>query len=46
MNRIQFQPVKLLSQFFELFGTEEQCEAALEHARWPNGFRCPRYGEQ
>jgi transposase-like protein len=23
------------------FGTEAQCEAALERARWPSGFRCP-----
>ena len=46
MNRIQFQPGMSLSQFLELYGTEEQCEAALEEARWPNGFRCPRCGGQ
>jgi hypothetical protein len=46
MNRIQFQPEMSLSQFLELYGTEEQCEAALEQARWPDGFRCPRWGEQ
>jgi len=46
MNRIQFQPGMSLSQFLELYGTEEQCEAALEKARWPNGFHCPRCGEQ
>ena len=46
MNRIQFQPGMSLSQFLELYGTEEQCEAALEQTRWPNGFRCPRCGEQ
>jgi transposase-like protein len=46
MSRIQFQPGMSLSQFLELYGTEEQCEAALEKARWPNGFHCPRCGEQ
>jgi transposase-like protein len=46
MNRIQFQPGMSLSQFLELYGTEEQCNAALEKARWPNGFHCPRCGEQ
>jgi transposase-like protein len=35
-----------LSQFLELYGTEKQGEAALEKARWPNGFHCPRCGEQ
>ena len=46
MNRIQFQPGMSLSQFLELYGTEEQCEPALEQARWPDGFRSLRWGEQ
>jgi transposase-like protein len=46
MNRIQFQAAMSLSQFQELYGTEEQCEAALAQARWPEGFRCPRCGGQ
>jgi hypothetical protein len=29
MNWIQFQSGMSLSQFLELYGTEEQCEAAL-----------------
>jgi len=33
MNRIQFQAAMSLSQFQELYGTEEQCEAALAQAR-------------
>jgi hypothetical protein len=33
-----------LFELFEQFGTEAQCEAALERARWPQGFRCPRCG--
>jgi transposase-like protein len=44
MNRVQFQPGMSLFELFEQFGTEAQCEAALEHARWPQGFRCPRCG--
>ena len=41
-NAIQFQKGLPLSEFQRLYGTEEQCEAALEKARWPDGFRCPR----
>lgn len=44
MNRIQFQAGLSMAEFFERYGTEPQCEAALEHARWPDGFRCPRCG--
>jgi hypothetical protein len=42
MNHIQFQPGLSLPAFLQQFGTEAQCEAALEKARWPQGFRCPR----
>ncbi len=45
MNRIQFQPGLSLPEFFNRFGTEAQCEAALELNRWPQGFRCPRCGQ-
>jgi transposase-like protein len=45
MNRIQFQPGMSLFEFFQQRGTEAQCEAALEEARWPEGFRCPRCGD-
>jgi transposase-like protein len=41
MNHVQFQPGMSLSEFLQLYGTEAQCEAALEAARWPNGFECP-----
>lgn len=49
MNQIQFQPGLSLPDFMERFGTEEQCYAVLEKARWPTGFCCPscqgkRYG--
>lgn len=43
-NPIQFQPGMSMNEFFEEYGTEAQCEAALEHARWPNGFVCPECG--
>ena len=41
-NGIQFQKGLSLPEFQRLYGTEGQCEAALEKARWPDGFRCPR----
>jgi transposase-like protein len=41
MNRIQFQRGLSLSEFLHTYGTEPQCEAALEKARWPQGFTCP-----
>jgi hypothetical protein len=45
MNRIQFQPGLSLPSFTAQFGTEAQCAAALELARWPLGFRCPGCGQ-
>jgi hypothetical protein len=38
--------VKGLSEaaFRAAFGTEEQCRAALEELRWPQGFICPACG--
>ena len=41
-NAIQLQKGLSLPEFLRFYGTEEQCEAALEKARWPDGFRCPR----
>jgi hypothetical protein len=37
-NTIQFQLGQSLAEFFALYGTEAQCEAALERRRWPAGF--------
>lgn len=45
MNRIQFQPGLSMPAFFERYGTERQCEQALQAARWPDGFRCPACGD-
>lgn len=44
MNRIQFQHGMSMPEFLKLFGTEALCAAALESARWPDGFRCPSCG--
>ncbi len=41
-NGIQFQKGLSLAEFQKLYGPDEQCEFALEKARWPDGFRCPR----
>lgn len=45
-NSIQFQPGMSLSEFIDTYGTEANCEAALERARWPGGFVCPECGER
>jgi hypothetical protein len=42
INPIQFQKGLSLAEFLQQYSREEQCEAALAKARWPNGFRCPR----
>ena len=42
MNRIQFQPGLSMPAFLKDYGTETQCEQALEAIRWPQGFICPR----
>lgn len=44
MNRVQFQPGLSMPEFFELFGSEAQCQAVLQAARWPDGFACPKCG--
>lgn len=41
MNRIQFQKGLSMPDFTKQFGSESQCENALEQARWPEGFVCP-----
>lgn len=44
MNRVQFQSGLSMLEFMELYGTQEQCEAAICASRWPDGFACPRCG--
>lgn len=45
INRIQFQTGMSMPEFLKQFGTEAQCEVALEQSRWPQGFVCPCCGE-
>ena len=42
INQIQFQAGLSMREFFECYGSEAQCEAALAEARWPKGWRCAR----
>ena len=44
MNRVQFQAGLSMAEFLDRYGSEEQCEAALVAARWPDGFVCPACG--
>jgi ribosomal protein L37AE/L43A len=45
MNRVQFQRGLSMVEFMQRYGTERQCEQALEAARWPQGFHCPECGD-
>jgi hypothetical protein len=38
INRIQFQAGVSMPEFFSRYGTEEQCAAALQTLRRPQGF--------
>jgi ribosomal protein L37AE/L43A/transposase-like protein len=44
MNRVQFQAGLSMPEFLQRYGTEQQCRAALQLARWPYGFACPACG--
>jgi len=41
-NRVQYQKGLSMPEFFERFGTQDRCEAAVREWRWPQGFVCPR----
>jgi len=43
-NKVQVQKGFSLPAFIERYGTESQCEQALESARWRNGFACSKCG--
>ncbi|MCP4286066.1 MAG: IS1595 family transposase [Gammaproteobacteria bacterium] len=43
-NQVQFQRGLSLPQFFNQYGTNEQCHSALFQWRWPSGFVCPECG--
>ena len=40
-NMVQFQKGLSDARFDEMYGSEEQCRAALVQLRWPDGFECP-----
>ncbi len=40
-NLIQFQSGLSLPEFMQQYSSPQQCEAALEASRWPQGFVCP-----
>jgi hypothetical protein len=42
MNRVQYQAGLPMLEFFEKYGTQEQCEELVRAWRWPQGFACPR----
>lgn len=44
LNPVQFQKGMSDADFERLYGTEEQCQAALFSWRWPEGFICPVCG--
>jgi len=43
-NRVQFQKGLSEADFLALYGSEEQCRAAVASWRWPDGFFCPACG--
>ena len=42
MNRVQFQAGLSMAEFFDRYGSNDKCEAALIESRWPSGFVCPK----
>ena len=44
MNKVQFQAGLSMLEFFDLYGTQEKCEAVVRQWRWPQGFVCPGCG--
>lgn len=42
MNKVQFQRGLSMTEFAARFGSEAACRSAVEHARWPQGFSCPK----
>ena len=43
-NAVQLQAGLSMLEFFDRYGTQEKCEAALCQSRWPHGFVCPACG--
>ena len=45
-NKVQFQKGLSLSDFLGKYGTGTQCREALVKLRWPDGFVCPKCGNE
>lgn len=45
MNKVQYQAGLSMPEFFDGYGTQEQCEELVRAWRWPQGFICPRCGQ-
>lgn len=41
-NKVQYQRGLSMPEFFDRYGSPEQCEALVRAWRWPEGFSCPR----
>lgn len=41
-SRVQYQKWLSMPEFFERFGSVQQCEERIRAWRWPSGFICPR----
>ena len=45
-NTVQYQHGLPMLDFFDLYGSQARCEAAILSWRWPGGFVCPRCQDQ
>ena len=41
-NTVQYQRGLSMLEFFNTYGSPQQCEALVRRWRWPEGFVCPR----
>ena len=41
INKVQIQAGLSMLEFFDLYGTQAQCEEVVRTWRWPQGFVCP-----
>ena len=41
-NTVQYQRGLSMLEFFDCYGSPQQCEALVRQWRWPGGFICPR----
>ena len=41
-SKVQYQRGLSMPEFFDSYGSSQQCEALVRSWRWPEGFVCPR----